>query len=608
MDRQKKNPMIIISDDEDENEFTVKSNLRYSKSKREATKSAPRANPKRPKRDPLFNSCPRLNDDTHASGFDQIKLICEEFDEGIRGFKAHAGTGSIKDLWVDKYKPQYLDDLAVQKKKVEEVKTWFEERLTDSKDASRNNVLLLVGPSGAGKSATVDAVASHLGANVFEWNTPIPTIWHEHLHNSESGLRYMSKMEEFENFVERMRKYGPMMSFSSKTTHTSLVLVIDDLPAVNGRVIYGRLLKCLHLLVHSVCTPTVILISEYSRSDSAEYHSHYWEELQSSLLSAGADKVAFNAITVNSIKKTLLKIAKKELFQVSTEQVDLIAKASGGDIRHAITSLQYFCLKPHHQSLLSSSKRMHTSSRETPYDISPCSDNQVLRFGRDETLSLFHALGKFLHNKRESERTIIPGANEFQLKEKYFRLPLKMDVPEMILWQSHGQARAIADFLHENVLDFVDEEAINDAWSVASYLSDSDFLLASLNRITRSFEAENVLQSVAASVAVRGVLYGNSHPAPSRWHAIRRPKLWQIEQSLWKNKYQLMVSQRFNVHHGLTLSDPSVFCTEVKPVLEWLGGKAYEDSESRHISADDMLEDENFVPEGETSADEIEDW
>lgn len=36
------------------------------------------------------------------------------------------------------------------------------------------------------------------------------------------------------------------------------------------------------------------------------------------------------------------------------------------------------------------------------------------------------------------------------LKEKFVRLPMKMDAPETILRQAHGQARPIADFLHEN--------------------------------------------------------------------------------------------------------------------------------------------------------------
>lgn len=68
------------------------------------------------------------------------------------------------------------------------------------------------------------------------------------------------------------------------------------------------------------------------------------------------------------------------------------------------------------------------------------------------------------------------------------------------------------------VLDFLSEEATDDAWVVSSYLSDADFLLASPNdMLARSFETENLLQLAAASVATRGVLFGNSHPSSSRY-------------------------------------------------------------------------------------------
>lgn len=36
------------------------------------------------------------------------------------------------------------------------------------------------------------------------------------------------------------------------------------------------------------------------------------------------------------------------------------------------------------------------------------------------------------------------------IRDKFSRLPLKMDSPEKVLCQAHGQARPIADFLHEN--------------------------------------------------------------------------------------------------------------------------------------------------------------
>lgn len=68
------------------------------------------------------------------------------------------------------------------------------------------------------------------------------------------------------------------------------------------------------------------------------------------------------------------------------------------------------------------------------------------------------------------------------------------------------------------VLDFLSEEAIDDACVVTSYLSDADSLLASLSgTMTKNYEAENVIQSAAASVAVRGVLFGNFHPLSSRY-------------------------------------------------------------------------------------------
>ncbi|XP_059623455.1 cell cycle checkpoint protein RAD17 isoform X2 [Cornus florida] len=515
-----------------------------------------------------------------------------------------------KDIWVDKYKPRSLEELAVHKKKVEEVKLWFEERLRTAKKESFNHVLLISGQTGVGKSATVHVVASHLGAKVCEWNTPTPTIWQEHLHNSNSGLRYTSKLDEFENFVERIRKYGMIPSSFNGGSQTSIVLLIDDLPVANGKVAYRRLNSCLHLLVQSARVPTAILITDYATADSADNSTRSSEELQLSLQRAGACKVAFNPITVNSIKKTLSKICREEQCKVTAEQIDLIAKASGGDIRHAITSLQYFCLKPESMSTLSISNCTPTYSKDRSDEINRSDDGFSLPFGRDETLSLFHALGKFLHNKRETENSTELGKNSFGIKEKFTRLPLKMDAPEKILCQAHGQARPIADFLHENVLDFLNEEAIDDAWVVASYLSDADFLLSSLSgMLTRNYEAQNVVQSAAASVAVRGVLFGKFHPSPSRWHSIRRPGLWQVEQSLWNNKLE-MVSQRCVAYNGLSLADMSVVATECKPVLKWLGFRASDGLKPCQPS--NMLEDDNLdsmsLGDNETSDDEIEDW
>ncbi|OVA19837.1 Checkpoint protein Rad17/Rad24 [Macleaya cordata] len=533
-------------------------------------------------------------------------------------------TGSLRsderELWVDKYKPQSLVELAVHKKKLEEVKMWLEERLRTSKEVFHNHALVITGQAGVGKSATLRVVASHLGVKLCEWKTPTPTLWQEHIHTSNSGTSYMSKLDEFETFVERIRKYSLLALSSNGGSKKPYILFIDDLPLANGKAAHGRLCKCLHALARSTQIPTVILITEYNKVDTADNTTRYWEDLRSCLESAGASKVAFNPVTTNSIKRALSRICKEEQCNVTAEQIDMIAKASGGDIRHAVTSLQYYCLRPGQIPSLSLSSPTATYSKEKLDDFNPLDCVSSLPFGRDETISLFHALGKFLHNKRETLHTSGLGKDEFRLQERFVRLPLKLGDPEKVLSQGHCQARPIADFLHENVLDFISDEAIDDAWVVTSYLSDADCLLATFHgstwprTITGYHEPEKIAQLAAASVSVRGVLFGNSHPSPSRWHAIRSPKIWQVEQSSRRNKNE-MLRQRIEAYDNSSASDMSVMATEYRPILKWLGYRASEvDRVEEEKSWSSMTEEEDesclndIERETNDETDEIEDW
>lgn len=77
-------------------------------------------------------------------------------------------------------------------------------------------------------------------------------------------------------------------------------------------------------------------------------------------------------------------------------------------------------------------------------------------------------------------------------------------------------------FLACAVLDFLSDEAIENASLITSYLSDADNILASMthqrfHRITDTYELDSIRQQIVASVAVRGVLFGNSRPSPSRF-------------------------------------------------------------------------------------------
>ncbi|CAL0313260.1 unnamed protein product [Lupinus luteus] len=605
----KRNNVVLLSSDDDDGSInrSLSSNHCY-KTKPKLKNSTTSRRLKKPR---LSTS------QTRFSILHQINLLDEDFNEMFTGSKVSPDTqrSSTLEQWVDKYKPCSLEELAVHKKKVEEVKSWFEERLKASKGVYKNNVLVISGQAGVGKSAAIHVIASHLGAAVCGWNTPTPVLWQEHLYNSGAGAQYTSKLDEFENFVERIRKYGIISTSFTGESKPSAILLIDDLPMTNGKAAFGRLKDCLQLLVYSTQIPTAILFTDYGNTDSADYNARCLEELQLSLESSGACKVAFNPITTNSIKKTLFRICQMEHRDVSADHVDNIAKASGGDIRHAITSLQFFCLKPnqvHSLSLFTHSPGVLKDECNKPVRSN---DGYYLHYGRDETLSLFHALGKFLHNKRETQSSIEYDQDSFLIQERFSRLPLKMDVPEKILCQSHAQPGLVTGFLHENVLDFLDDEAIDDAWTLSSYLGDADILLAKLRGMLSSdSDTGSVLQSAAASVAVRGVLFGNSQPLSSRWHTIRRPQLWHVEKASLHKKNE-MLRLRFPACKCLSSYHISVMATEYMPISKLLGNRAcgvYHEPHQELLKNMDM-EDVGFdqmslYEQLETSDDDIEDW
>ncbi|GAU34210.1 hypothetical protein TSUD_209920 [Trifolium subterraneum] len=565
----KRNSLVVLSSDDEELNTPKARSFSGTRTKPKPKTTASRGRNKKAR---VSSSAPR------SSKLYEINLFDDDFNQVFTGSKVFAGTqrNTAGELWVDKYKPHSLEELAVHKKKVEEVKTWFEERLKPSKDVYRNNVLVVTGQAGVGKSAALHVIASHLGAIVCGWNTPTPVIWQEHLYNSGT----------------------------------------DDLPLMHNKAALGRLKDCLHLLVHTTQIPTAILVTDYGNTDSADFNARSVEELKTSLESSGACKIAFNPITVNSIKKVLFRICQMEQCDVTADHVDLIAQASGGDIRHAITSLQFFCLNPNQVCSLSQSTRSPHALKEESKKPVELDDGSSLYFGRDETLSLFHALGKFLHNKRETGVAAEYNPNNFLIQERFSRLPLKMDVPEKILCQAHVQPGPVADFLHENVLDFLNDEAVEDAWVLSSYLGDADILLAKLRGMVSSYnEAESILQSAAASIAVRGVLFGNSCPLSSRWHAIRRPKLWQVERESSYHKNE-MFRQRIPACNRSSSYHMSIMATEYMPMFKLLGNRVGSGYNELHQESVQNLDTENFDIDKmslddeamEISEDDIEDW
>lgn len=109
----------------------------------------------------------------------------------------------------------------------------------------------------------------------------------------QSGIQYTSKLDEFENFIGRMRKYGVIPSCFPGDSKKPVILLIDDLPLTNGKAALKRLQNCLHLYVQSTQVPTAIVITDCAKVETTDLTVRYLEDLQLCLENAGACKVTF---------------------------------------------------------------------------------------------------------------------------------------------------------------------------------------------------------------------------------------------------------------------------------------------------------------------------
>lgn len=217
------------------------------------------------------------------------KLLEEEPD-------AEAGNiaGKQSELWLDKYAPKTVSDLAVHNKKITDVSSWLTSRLHDPGwRQPGGQLLILTGPPGVGKSAVIRTLGRAMGLDFFEWKTPTPTQWQEHMHHGFTGHRYTSKLEEFETFLENARKFPVLPVQSSLNSPSKVkVLLIEDLPQVNDAAQTQQLCSLLHVLVRSVCFITVVIITDVVE-DGGGRNMRLWghREALQMLEGAGATKV-----------------------------------------------------------------------------------------------------------------------------------------------------------------------------------------------------------------------------------------------------------------------------------------------------------------------------
>ncbi|XP_064152503.1 cell cycle checkpoint protein RAD17 [Anguilla rostrata] len=430
--------------------------------------------------------------------------------------------GEQDEPWVDRHAPCSQADLAVHKKKIEEVENWLKAHLDIKPETKGGATLLLTGPSGCGKTATVRVLAQELGCRVQEWSNPLTTSEFKteesfrDTFNPDSrfnGFLGVSQTAEFQEFLLRANKYGRLQMLGEGVTSGRKVVLVEDLPNQ-----FYRQPACLHDILRRFVKmgrcPLIFIVSDCLSGSSSSRHL-FPRDLQEEL---GVWNISFNPVAPTSMMKVLTRIVTQEAARSGGRvavpdkaALDLLCTGSSGDIRSAINSLQFSCLTDcslearawpgKKGKVLASLSRgvSRARSKSKSSKSSELQDRSQAIGGKDASLFLFRALGKILYCKRERCTSPEVPSLPAHLSE-HQRDRLLVD-PELVVEKSHMSGELFNLYLQQNYLEFFSD--VEDVARASEYLSDSDFL-------TAEWSSRSTMQEYGSSVATRGMIHSNS--------------------------------------------------------------------------------------------------
>lgn len=198
--------------------------------------------------------------------------------------------------FVDKYRPQKLEDIKGQDLAVSRIKEFVD------KFPNKRKACILYGPAGCGKTASAYAIAKERNAEIIELNA--------------SDFRDKKKISEI---------VGGASSQKSLFASTK-ILLIDEVDGISGFYDRGGLLELVRLI--DLSSFPIIMTA-----------NHIWDKKFSDLRRLG-ELIEFKELSYKSLYELLKEISVKEKLDFSEDLLKAIAINAKGDVRAALNDLQ----------------------------------------------------------------------------------------------------------------------------------------------------------------------------------------------------------------------------------------------------------------------------
>ncbi|KAG8530822.1 uncharacterized protein KY384_004179 [Bacidia gigantensis] len=441
-----------------------------------------------------------------------------------------------KRPWVERLGPSTLQELAVNKRKVEDVKIWLESVFTGKVP---KRLLILKGPSGSGKSTTIDLLAKTMHIDLVEWSSPVGSDF------SSEGYTPMSA--QLEEFVRQSGRFGglelsvagqPFQPRTKVNAHAQVPLnrqkitVLEEFPTnlVHDSTALRSFRSCILQYLASTTPvqghfsskvrsksdpiiPLILILTEIRvSSDGPASDSFTAQRLLGPeiLAHSGLSTIDFNVIAPSFLVKALELVLRKEarvtgrLQKPGSEVLKRLSES--GDVRSAISSLEFLCVHGHDPNSNTGQPRSTILAKEA----------MELVTQRESTLGLFHAVGKVVYNKREEPRSsdlqdVLPPSHLSHLAK-----PRLSEVfPDTLIDETGTDTSTFLAALHENFVTSCEGSTFIDIFnSCLDALSCADLLEVPRGFRPGSFGryqgagSDSIKQGeMSFQLAVRGLLF-----------------------------------------------------------------------------------------------------